>query len=267
MNNFDGDAVARIVQRAVELDSDRLDVVHGDRTGIDRRSLVLAATEVGIDASAIQTAIAEYDIGPGPRPARLDAILGPRHPTASRRIAARSDRVDAAIVEWLTRVNFQPIRRDRHHSIWDRRTDLAARTQRVAASAVGGERLHLTRRIDVRVVPIDETSSLVQVSSDRTTARTGALAATLGLLGAGATAVVAGVVVVPALGVNAVLCAAAAAGVAVVTRRRTERATTDLERLLDRLAADERPNLLGRVKAASRRADLLPPFRAPGSTA
>lgn len=239
MDSFDDDAVASIVRRAVELDAGR-----GEMSSIDHDALVAAATEVGIDRSAIELAIAEHQVRPVARRRRLDRVFGPRQAVVARRIDLAPGLVYTAVGEWLTRAQFRPLRRDRHVTVWDRRTDLAASARRLVAALVGGVRLGETSRLEVQVVPVGTDSALVQISGEHPSRRVAAAATSASLATVGAASLVAAIWV-PPVALLALPTVAGAAGIAFAARHQARRTSVDIDRLLDQLAADERPNLLG----------------------
>lgn len=254
MDEFDDDAVAAIVRRAVELDT----TPHEAAAGIDRASLVRAATEAGIDRSAIERAIAEHRLRPVPDRGRLDVVVGPRVAVGWRQVDRPAHEVESALTAWLTSARFRPLRRESGFTMWERRTDLAAGVHRAASSLVGGGRFRGAARIEVEVVPVDEQRTLVQLRGDRAGARGAALsgsAASVGVAG------VAGVLLGGSgLVVLSLPLAAAAVAIALGTKEKTRRTTSDFDQLLDQVAASEQPNLLGvaRSPRAVRRRPVRP---------
>lgn len=245
MNEFDDDAVSRIVRRAVELDTGR-----GDAAGVDRESLVAAATEVGIDRSAIELAIAENQMRPVPQRRALDRVVGPRQAVAARRIDAAHDPVYIAVGEWLTRAQFRPLYRNQHVTVWDRRSDFTASARRLLSIVVGGVRLGEATRIEVQVVPIDGRATLVQIIGENPSRRVAAAASSASLATLGAASLVAGLWV-PPVALFAIPSVIGAAAISFASKRQAKRAATEFDRLLDQLAANERPSFLGTPKRAT----------------
>lgn len=242
---LDSDAVARVVRRAIEIETP------SDPTGVAPQAVVEAAVEVGIDPEAVREAIAWERIGEPPNRSRLDRVVGTSTVVVDRVIRASVAELLEQLDAWLTvghHLRREIAERMPHPDVdaatieWAKRDDLAASVQRSIRSMAGGAALGSVKRVSAHLVGIDAHRSIVRLEIDRRRSRNVSLTASGGV---GTASVAGGAVAASAAAAPFALAAApglvVAGGAAVASRRRAQQLARDLRRLLDQIDAGERP--------------------------
>ena len=242
---LDPDAVARVVRRAIEIESGP------EPDGVDARAVVEAAAEAGIDPEAVREAIAWERLGPGPARSRFDRVVGGSTVVVDRVIRAPVAELLEQVDAWLTvghHLRREVAERVPHDDVdaatieWAKRDDLAASVQRSVRSMAGGAGLGSVKRVSARLVGIDEQRSIVRLVVDRRVARNLSLATSGGV---GTASVAGGAVAASAVAAPFVIAAGPglviAGGTAIAARRRAGTLERELRRLLDQIDSGERP--------------------------
>lgn len=242
---LDSEAVARVVRRAIEIES------APDPDGLDPRAVVEAAVEVGIDPEAIREAIAWERLGERPPRSRLDRVAGSSIVIVDRVIRAPVADLLEQLDAWLTvghHLRREVAERVPHTDVdaatieWAKRDDLAASVQRSIRSMAGGAALGSVRRVSAHLVGIDDDRSIVRLEIDRHVARNVSLTASGGV---GTASIAGGAVAVSAAAAPFALAAGPglliAGGTAIAARRRAVALARELRRLLDQIDAGDRP--------------------------
>ncbi len=255
---FDRAAVSRIVERAarsepVALESESTDerelreAMAVDR--MDAETIVDAAAEVGIAPQLTRRSIAIERLGPPPSGKLGDRIVGPREVIAQRTVAHDRGAAVERIDEWLT--DGHHLRRESRETPdgsievrWVRRSDLATGVLRRMRGLRGEARLGGLRSVTVRAAGLDEATTLVRISADRSDERTSLAAGGAAMVGTGAAGVGLAATSVIVAGPFALLAAPFVVGGALYARRgraKAERLDHELTRVLDAVAEARRP--------------------------
>jgi hypothetical protein len=225
---MDRDAVERVLRRATELSPHDDDV-----PAIDAEAVVEAASEAGIPAEAVRQSLAIERLGPTTGVAKLDRVIGPHFVYVERTVTVEPDVALDRLAEWLKSRHY--LRQERSlpgEMTWSKRKGLAATALRSTRSFTGEGRLGDVRLLRAQAVDIDEATSLVRVSIDRTRNRRGKLAAG-SLLGAGSVVAFSGAVMATPIALAGIPIAAASIGVARSGHRHASALERELLRLLD----------------------------------
>lgn len=217
--------------------------VPGTTGAISEPVLLEAAAEAGIDPDAVRVSLAIERLGPAAATSRLDRTVGPRAASVERIIALDVDTLLGRIDDLLQRQH--GLRRSRSGGDWGewrKRTDALGKVQRIARVGSGNAQLRKLVRVEARTGAIDEVRTIVRITADRTPQRAeaitgGTVVGGLGLVAAGAAAIVTTPVVVAAAPVALV------AGVATARtgRKQHTELLADLEHLLDTVERGVRP--------------------------
>lgn len=251
------DAVERVLRRASEL----ADVPGDHQSGTSEQAVLEAATEVGLPAVAVRTALAIERLPQVPKPDRLDALRGPRLVAAERVIqlgaADLIERLDAI----LTKEN--GLRRARStdlHVRWTKRADTVGALQRTALRMQGGAQLGTVTAVEVHASLVGGERSIdagtaVRLFADRSQQCTSQLAAGAAVGAAGAAGLVAAAVVAtPLVLVAAPVVAVAAVATSRIGRRQARAIAVELERVLDMAERGVNPvGVLDGVRRIARR--------------
>jgi hypothetical protein len=243
--DFDRDAAARVLRRALELAERDLSSVPADL--VSEQALVEAADELGVDPLAVRRAAAEERLGVLASTSHpLDRLVGPPGVSATRVVERPAPEVIGLVDTWLRRNGTLRRRTLDEHALvatYTRRSDLIAGVQRTARSVRGEEHLGRVRRLQLVVRPVDDGRSVVALVADLELERTAAVAGGSSVAGAGSA-----VAMVEALGGAPWLWlgvpASVAAGVGVLRWRAhgVPDVEAALQGVLDRAVASELPN-------------------------
>lgn len=251
------DAVERVLRRASELAGPSVDPM----SGTSERAVLEAATEVGLPAVAVRTALALERLPQPPKPQRLDFLRGPRVVAAERVIglapADLIDRIDAILTKenGMRRARAGDLRID-----WTKRADTVGVLQRTALRMQGGAQLGTVSAIALHATPVGDDLSpdagtAVRIFADRSQQAVGQLAAgaAVGAFGA-AGLVAAAVVATPLLLAASPVVAVAAVATSRVGRRQARTIAVELERVLDMVERGLHPvGVLDGVRRIARR--------------
>lgn len=240
---LDRAAVERILRRANEIadaDPDR-----GDMTSeqIDARTLVEAAEEAGIPASAVQRSLAIEQLGATPGRARLDTLVGPATISVEREVDSTPAEALELLDTWLRARHF--LRQERlllDEMVWTKRKGLAASALRSTRKVTGEGRLGDVASLRAQVAGVGDSRSLIRVSIDRKRTRRTRLT-TGSALGVGGAAAAATVALFPVSAVIGVPVAVAGYGTARSAKREAAALEREVVRLLDAVALGKGPKL------------------------
>ncbi len=237
----DDGTLDRIIRRAQELDE-------GRRTDdLDEEALVAAASEVGISPESMRESMALERLGPAPRRRAGDRLVGPRRIVVQRTVARPAADVLDLLDEWLTSGHhLRRVDRGGDGGVWQKRSDVAASTQRAVKSLAGGASLGGVRIVEARVVPVGSDAALVRVEADRTASRRTTAGAAGGIAAVSVASGAAAAVIVPPFAVVAVPGLIVAGASSWSGRRTAARLDVELVRLLSQVRDGERPGLRGR---------------------
>lgn len=265
--DFDREAAARVLRRAVEL-AER-DAGPRRPDGVSEQALVEAAEELGVDPTAVRRAAAEERLGVlhGAVASRVDRVAGPASVSVTRVVALPAAEAMDVVDQWLRRNGTLRRRRLDEPALvaeYARRSDLLAGLQRSVRSVRGQEHLGRVRRLRVVVEPSGPERAVVAMVADLELERTAALTGGGSIAGVGSSWAL-----VEAIGSSAWwwagVPASLAAGLGVVRWR--ARSVPDVEvalqGVLDRVAADD----LGGGVIADVRERLRAGWPRPGRTA
>lgn len=243
---LDRDSAERVLRRAVELDD-----VGDPEARLSVEALLEAASDLGMDPSSVQRAVAEEQAGLlEVRTSALDRLTGPAVVSSARLVEVPATEAMEVLDQWLRRAwAFRRVRGTDGEAVYRRRTDPVAGIQRAARSLTGKENADKLRSVRVSTRSVGPARTLVAVvvdlSASRTTAEVGG--ASVGGAGALASAVTA-LANTPWLWLGVPASALAGAGVMATRRAWTRGVDEVVEGLLDRLEAGELPDaLLGEV--------------------
>jgi hypothetical protein len=248
LHELDAAAVERVLRRANELSAGRDGGGYAMRT-MSPDVVVAAAQEVGIAPDMVRLSLAIERLGPIPERGGLDRLAGPDAVIVQRVLPLDPTAALGRIDELL--VSQHHLRRERtwsHAMQWRRRTDPFGSIQRSLRNLVGQAALGKSEVITAVVAPVDERRTIVRLTLERSSQRTGAVAGGAAV----ATTGLAGVVVLSAALSPLALIAspvALAAGLAVSAhgRREADSASRCLECLLDDVERGVRPPALARA--------------------
>jgi hypothetical protein len=257
---LDRAAAERVLRRASELaGADPGDPF--ELGAIDERTLVAAAVEAGIPASAVRRAIAIERLGPVPSTHVGDHLVGPTVVIDEQELPGRAADVLARIDTWL--VAGHHMRRDRlrdGRGEWSKRTGLVGKTIRTMRHVTGEGHLGDLERIAATARDTGTGTCVLRVEADRRRDRAMRVASGI-VVGGAATAGVVGVAVatIPLVLVAAPVAVAAGCGVAATGRRRARRVVLELDRVIDAVDQHVEParlrvDLVRRVRGVPRRA-------------
>jgi hypothetical protein len=237
---LDREAAERVLRRAVEL---------GDQPGaaddeFDVEVLVSAASDLGVESTAVHRAVAEEQAGLlGGEPGAVDRLVGPAAVSAARVVPLSAGEAMSLTDEWLRRPwAFKRVRGTESVAEYRRRNDVVAAMQRSARSLTGKENADKVKSLRVVTRELGPAESIVALVVDLQASRTfaevgGSFVAGGGMLMASVSALA----WAPWAWLG--IPASAAAGVGVLATRRawTHGIDVELEGLLDRVAAVDRP--------------------------
>ncbi len=249
LDRLDGDAVERVLRRAVQLDEDTT----GEDHRISVRALLEAADELGIDPSDVRQAVVEEQLGllaARRRPA--DPLVGPDRFVVARVVEGSPGAIAERIDDWMRRGRV--LRRSRSPQRADgaagwveyaRRNDPMAGVQRAMHALQGHERLAHVRRVRVVVSPLEDRRCVVGLLVDAARSRRVVVAGATATTVSGSLLSLDWVVSLGhpwplAIG-GAALSAMAGAGVLWSRRVWTDGVEGDLEGLLDAVESGGRP--------------------------
>lgn len=185
--DFDRDAAARVLRRALEL-AER-DALTAPADVVSEQALVEAADELGVDTAAVRRAAAEERLGVLEGSAhRLDRLVGPSSVSATRLVDRPASEVIELVDTWLRRSGTLRRRRWEQGALvasYTRRSDLIAGLQRTARSVRGEEHLGRVRRLQLVVQPVDTGRAVVALVADLEVERTVAVTGGSSVAGVG----------------------------------------------------------------------------------
>ena len=240
-HTFSTTQLEAVIRRALELQAGQS---AGGADGVPEADVVRIGQELGIEPAAVRRAMAEVQGRPPETRSALDGFVGPATIRASRVVPRAASVTGPQLDHHL---------RDAEFMIAQRR--YAGRTRYVQDSSIAAGLARFTRglsrsvqplklkQLDAAVSPLDAGSSLVELSVDLATARSGLLAGVLGsssVLAAGwAGTVWATPIADPLMLVGVPVVAGAWAGMRAIFRSMSRSTEEKLELLLDRLEHDE----------------------------
>jgi hypothetical protein len=250
--DFDRDAAARVLRRALELAERDLGSTPADV--VSEQALVEAAEELGVDPRAVRRAAAEERLGVLAGSSHtLDQLVGPPQVSATRVVDVPAAELMELVDAWLRRNGTLRRRRLDQAALvaaYTRRSDLIAGVQRTARVVRGEEHLGRVRRLQVVVQPIDGQRSVVALVADLDLERTLAVTGGSSVAGVGSTvAAVEALSVTPWLWLGVPASVAAGVGVLRWRARSVPDVEAALQGVLDRvIALDTSPGVLADVR-------------------
>lgn len=237
---IDREALERILKRATELQAGERDPGHD----LTDQEVMALGREVGLPARYLQQALLEERSRVHASPTRgfLGRIAGPGEVTAQRVVQGEPERVQAALVAYMSDSELLVVQREQQGSIlWEPLGGIQAAIRRSSAALGRNSRGYLLHRVgSIRgtIGALEDGYVHVALAADMRGIRSGYVGGAAGLLSAG----VAGAAVMLALGAFApiaiapiVLGAGMGWGTVVQYPGRVERVTLGLERALDHL--------------------------------
>lgn len=231
--------VALVLRRAAELDGAEH---RPDASGIEVAALEEAAREVGISEGAVRRAVTELraDVLPVATSGRVERH-GPATVRAERLVTFPSGSVRDRLGKALRKETFRLRRTDPERATWERRSDTMAEIRR-GLDLSGRLKLGDARLVTVTAVAVpDGSGTLVCLEADIRRTRNGVLTTSTGVpavlaaTGAGALALIDPLFLLSAPPLTAGAGYAGLRAGAGAARRRAERTTDALHRLLDHL--------------------------------
>jgi len=233
-------------------------------TQLELEAIAAAAREVGISEDAINTSLAEEALGQ-PEPGKLfDRVAGPGYVTVDKVVSTSAADALTLVDDWLTSGHhLRPGRRTDTEASWSRRTDVAAKLKKKIRSVSGDAQLGNAQIIVARVAEVggEVPTTIVRLVVDRRSTRSTRLGVGGSLGGAGITGTavtLAGVYLAPIATVGFIAVAVGGGAVALSGRRQTVKLEAEVERLLEDVAAGQRPkgvaaglasDIMGRVRS------------------
>lgn len=229
-----------VIRRAVELQSDPA----GPDEGVSEADVVRIGQELGLEPTAVRRAVAEVRGRAPEEQGALTRLVGPATVRASRVMPRPAAEASARLDRYLRKAELMvPQRRFPDRTRYVRDTSLAAGLSRIGQSLSRSHKPLRMDQLDISVSPLDEASSLVEVSSGLKGVRGGLAGGVMGGTGGAAAAWAATVWATPIADPLMLLGVPALAGAWLGMRAiySSIYATTQdkLESLLDRLEHDE----------------------------
>lgn len=237
---IDRDALERILKRATELQAGERDPGHD----LSDQEVMALGREVGLPARYLQQALLEERarVGTSPASGILGRLAGPGEITAQRVVQGETERVQAAIVAYMSDSELLVVQREQQGSIlWEPLGGIQAAIRRSSAALGRNSRgylLHQVSSIRGTIASLETGYVHVALTADLRGVRGGYVGGGAALLSAG----VAGAAILLSLGAFAPIAIAPIAlgtGLGYGTVRqypaRVERVTLGLERALDHL--------------------------------
>ncbi len=233
-----------VIRRALELQtttSDRVD------ESLSEADVVRIGQELGLDVATVRRAMAEVHGKPKDKEhGALVALAGRRTAHASRVISRDAASVKAALDRHLREVEFMTAgRRFGNYARYELNPSLSAKMSRITQRFSRSDKPLNLEQVDVAVAPLDEGSSLVELSVDLATMRGGLVAGVLGsstvASGVWAAIVWASPFIDPLMLVGLPAIAGGWLGTRAIYRHIFSSTEDNLERLLDRLERGPSP--------------------------
>ncbi len=251
---LDRDAARRVLRRATELAAVEPDVVW-EVDCVDARTLVVAASEVGIPEDHVLRALAVERLGPSPAHRAGDRLLGASTVVVEEELPGSAADVLARLDSWF--VTGHHLRRDRLRAgrgAWRKRPGALGLTFRTVRHATGEGHLGELRRIEAAAEDTGTGTCVVRVAADRRRDRRvraglGAAVAAAGTCAAATAALLAGPVVL----IVAPVALVAGTGLAATGRHAASEVGVELDRVLDAVDQQIKPPRLIRVFRARAR--------------
>ncbi len=237
---FTPDQAARVLHRAIALESDRRERLAADLT-LDE--LVEIGTEIGLDGHDVVTAAALERFDPGPdRGGIVMRLAGPPVIAGQRIVHGAEREISARVEEWVRVQHCMRVRyRDGDETHWEPTGGILGSIRRGARQVAGEPVIDGLAGITTRVSPAGAGRFAVGVefdpgSRERTFAQAGTIGAMLAVAG-----VATGVLFTPLAYLAVPLGLAVAAGVVVARRRTVKAAEREIQRLMSGVGNGERP--------------------------
>ena len=237
---IDREALERILKRATELQAGERDPGHD----LTDQEVMALGREVGLPARYLQQALLEERSRVGTSPTRgvLGRLAGPGEVTAQRVVQGEADRVQAALVAYMTDSELLVVQREQQGSIlWEPLGGIQAAIRRSSAALGRNSRgylLHQVSSIRGTIGSLEEGYVHVALTADMRGIRSGYVGGAAALLSVG----IAGAAVMLTLGAFAPIAVAPIVlgtglgwGAVAQYPGRVERVTLGPERALDHL--------------------------------